>query len=119
MISMSRNGTSVIYNFTYYLGIVYVKLAIEQKFCGASTYLPHLEALCSEHIWNTHLANTTSNLRPRPSDGRKYNSYELKRLIRNLPKTWECSGSHYGPSEGLAGDLDQVPCFPYYSITPV
>jgi hypothetical protein len=69
---VSRNNTSVIYDFTYYLRIVYVKLATEWKLHGVSTYLPNLEALCSEHIWNTCLAATTSNPRPRPLGGQKY-----------------------------------------------
>ena len=65
-------STSVIYKFKNYLGIVYVKLATKQKLCGVSTYLPKLEALCLEHIWNTHSATTISNPRLRPSDGQKY-----------------------------------------------
>ena len=64
-----ENGISVIYNFTYYLRIVYAKLVTEWKLCRVSTYLPNLEALCSEHIWNTCSATTTSNLRLRPSGG--------------------------------------------------
>jgi hypothetical protein len=52
--------------FTYYLGIVYTKLATKQKLCRVSTYLPNLEALCLKCIWNTHSATMTSNLRPRP-----------------------------------------------------
>ena len=47
---MSRNGTSAIYESTYYLGIVYVKLTTEQKLHGVSTYLPNPEALCLEHV---------------------------------------------------------------------
>ena len=69
---MSRNGTPAIYEFTYYLGIVYVKLATKQKLHGVSTYLPNLEVLCLEHIWNTHLATMISNPRLRPSGGQKY-----------------------------------------------
>jgi hypothetical protein len=57
---MSRNGTSVIYDFTYYLGIVYAKLATKWKLHGVSTYLPNLEALCSELVWDTCLATMTS-----------------------------------------------------------
>jgi hypothetical protein len=64
---MSRNGNSVIYEFTYYLGIVYVKLATKWKLCRVSTYLLNLEVLCLEHVWNTCLATTISNLRLRPS----------------------------------------------------
>ena len=69
---MSRNGTSVIYNFTYYLGIVYVKLATERKLWGVSTYLPNLEPLFSEHVWNTHSTTMTFNPRLRPLGGQKY-----------------------------------------------
>jgi hypothetical protein len=69
---MSINGTSVIYEFTYHLGIVYAKLATKQKLHGVPTYLPNLEALCLEHVWNTRSATTTSNPRPRPLGGRKY-----------------------------------------------
>ena len=66
---MSRNGTLVIYEFTYYLGIVYAKLATKWKLCGVSTYLPNLEALC---VWNTCSATAISDLRLRPSGGQKY-----------------------------------------------
>ena len=69
---MSRNSTSVIYKFTYYLGIVYAKLATKQKLCRVSTYLPNLEALCLEHIWNICSATMISIPRPRPSGGQKY-----------------------------------------------
>ena len=69
---MSRNGTSAIYKSTYYLGIVYVKLATNQKLHVVSTYLPNLEALCLECIWNTHSATMISSPRPRPSGGQKY-----------------------------------------------
>jgi hypothetical protein len=69
---MSRNGTSAIYESTYYLGIVYAKLAINWKFCGVSTYLPIPEAHCLEHVWNTCLATTIPSLSLRPSGGQKY-----------------------------------------------
>jgi hypothetical protein len=69
---MSRNGTSAIYKSTYYLGIVYAKLATNQKLHGVSTYLPILKALCLEHIWKTCSATTISNRRLRPSGGQKY-----------------------------------------------
>ena len=51
---MSGNSTSAIYDSTYYLGIVYVKLATEQKLHGVSTYLPNLEVLCLEHLFGHH-----------------------------------------------------------------
>jgi hypothetical protein len=51
---MSRNGTLVNYEFTYYLGIVYVKLVTKHKLCGVSTYLPNPEALCLNHVWITY-----------------------------------------------------------------
>jgi hypothetical protein len=69
---MSRNGTLVIFEFTSYLRIVYAKLATKWKLRGVSTYLPNLEALCLEHIWNTHSATLISNLSPRPLSGQKY-----------------------------------------------
>jgi hypothetical protein len=69
---MSRNSTSAIYKSTYYLGIVYVKLATNQKLCGVSTYLPIPEVLCLECIWNTRSATMISSPRLRPSGGQKY-----------------------------------------------
>jgi hypothetical protein len=51
--SMSMNGSSVIYDFTYYIRIIYVKLATKWKLHRVSTYLPNLEGLCSEHIWTS------------------------------------------------------------------
>jgi hypothetical protein len=66
---MSRNDTSAIYKSTYYLGIVFTKLATDH---GVSTYLPILEALCLEHVWNTRSATTISSPRPRPLGGHKY-----------------------------------------------
>jgi hypothetical protein len=69
---MSRNGTSAIYGFTYYLGIVYVKLATKWKLYRVSTYLPNPEVLCLERVWNTCLATTISSPKPRPSGGQKY-----------------------------------------------
>jgi hypothetical protein len=69
---MSRNSTPVIYKSTYYLGIVYAKFATKQKLCRVSTYVPNLEVLCLEHIWNTCSATMISSLRPRPSGGQKY-----------------------------------------------
>jgi hypothetical protein len=66
---MSRNGTSAIYESTYYLGIFYVKLATNQKCCGVSTYLPIPEVLCLERVRNTALKlritlNTTVSATP-------------------------------------------------------
>jgi hypothetical protein len=58
---VSRNGTSAIYESTYYLGIAYAKLATEQKLHGVSTYLPNPLALCLERVWNTHSATTLNN----------------------------------------------------------
>jgi hypothetical protein len=69
---MSRNSTSAIYKSTYYSGIVYAKLATNQKLRGVSTYLPIPEVLCLECIWNTHSATTISSPRLRPSGGQKY-----------------------------------------------
>ena len=69
---MSRNGTSSIYEFTCYLGIIYAKLATERKLRGVSTYLPNSEVLCLERVWNTCWATTISSLRPRPLGGQKY-----------------------------------------------
>jgi hypothetical protein len=69
---MFRNSTSAIYESTYYLGIVYAKLATNQKLCIASTYLPIPEALCLEHIWNTCSATMISSLRPKPLHGQKH-----------------------------------------------
>jgi hypothetical protein len=69
---MFRNDTSAIYKYTYYLGIVYMKLATNQKLRRVSTYLPVLEALCLEHVWNTCLATMISSPRLRPSGGQKY-----------------------------------------------
>jgi hypothetical protein len=69
---MFRNGTSAIYKSTYYLGIVYAKLATKWKLCRVSTYLPNPEALCLECIWNTHSATTISSSRLRPLCGQKY-----------------------------------------------
>jgi hypothetical protein len=69
---MSRNSTSAIYKSTYYLGIVHVKLATNQKFRGVSIYLPNPEALCLEHIQNTHSATAISSPRLRPSGDQKY-----------------------------------------------
>ena len=69
---MSINGTSAIYESTDYLRIVQAKLATEWKLCGVSTYLPDLEALCLEHIWNTRSATMIPSLRLRPSGGQKY-----------------------------------------------
>ena len=86
---MSRNGTSAIYESTYYLGIVYVKLATEQKLHGVSTYLPNLEALCLKHVWNTLSATKISSPRLRPLAFRwsEIHSYESSQFIRILPKT--------------------------------
>jgi hypothetical protein len=39
---------------------------------GVSAYLPNLEALCLECVWNTCSATTISSLRPRPLSGQKY-----------------------------------------------
>jgi hypothetical protein len=58
--------------FTNYLGIVCVKLATERKLHRVSTYLPNLEALCLECVWNTCLATTNSSPRLRPPGGQKY-----------------------------------------------
>jgi hypothetical protein len=69
---MSRNSTSAIYESTYYLGIVYAKLATEWKLRRVSTYLPNLEVLCLERVKKTNLATTISSQRPRPSGGQKY-----------------------------------------------
>jgi len=66
---MSRN--SVIDKSTDYLGIVQAKLATEWKLRGVSRYLPDLEVLCLEHIWNTHSATTIPSPRPRPLGGQK------------------------------------------------
>ena len=68
---MSRNGTSAIYESTYYLGIVYAKLATKWKLRGVSTYLPILEVLCLECVQSTHSATTISSPRLRPSEGQK------------------------------------------------
>jgi hypothetical protein len=69
---MSKNGTSAVHKSTYYLGIVYMKLATKWKLHIVSTYLPNLEVLCLECVWNTHLATTISGLSMRPSSGQKY-----------------------------------------------
>jgi hypothetical protein len=52
---MSRNSTSAIYKSTYYLEMVYVKLATNQKLRGVSTYLPIPEAVCLEHVCVTNM----------------------------------------------------------------
>ena len=69
---MSRNGTSAIYESTYYLEIVHVKLATNRKLHRVSTYLPNPELLCLEHIQNTHSATMISSLRLRPLGDQKY-----------------------------------------------
>jgi hypothetical protein len=107
---MSGNSTSAIYQSTYYLGIVYVKLATERKLCGVSTYLLNPEVLCLECIWNTHSATTISSPRPRPLGGQKY--IPMSPLNSGiLLKTWEHSGGLYGLPKGLADDTDYIPCF--------
>jgi hypothetical protein len=67
---MSRNSTLAIYESTYYLGIVYAKLATNRKLCGVSTYLPIPEALCLECVWNTHSTTMISSPRLRPLGGK-------------------------------------------------
>jgi len=69
---MSRNSTSAIYESTDYLGIVQVKLATKWKLHRVSTYLPDLEALCLERVWNTCSATIIPSPRPRPLGGQKY-----------------------------------------------
>ena len=69
---MSKNCTSAVHKSTYYLGIVYTKLATKWKLHIASTYLPNLEVLCLEYVLNIHLATTISSLRLRPSSGQIY-----------------------------------------------
>jgi hypothetical protein len=69
---MSRNGTSAIHESTYYLGIVYAELATKWELHRVSTYLPNLEALCLECVWNTHSATMISSSRLRPLGGQKY-----------------------------------------------
>ena len=92
---MSRNGTSAIYKSTYYLGIVHVKLATNRKLRGVLTYLPNLEVLCLEHIWNTRSVTTISSLRLRPSGDQKYipmNPLDLGTLRKSLRTIWRsCS----------------------------
>ena len=94
---MSRNGTSIIDDFTYYLRIISTTLATEWKLHGVSTYLPNPEMLYSEHVWNAHSATPTFNLKPRTSSGKKYilvsqnDSQECFQRLRNTQEdTADC-----------------------------
>jgi hypothetical protein len=49
---MSRNGTSAIYKSTYYLGIVYMKLATERKL-RCNEYRRELETLIPQVHWTS------------------------------------------------------------------
>jgi hypothetical protein len=87
---MSRNGTSAIYKPTYYLGIVYAKLATSRSFVGVSTYHPNLEVLCLERVWNTRSATKISSLRP--SGGQKYICLKVFPMTRTTSKAeHECT----------------------------